>query len=58
LRPDIPADEKRQLIDGLYFDMIEIARAGEGNGANCGVETDEGADRRRISHFSHNLSND
>lgn len=26
--PDIPADEKRQLIDTLYFTMIEIAHAG------------------------------
>lgn len=26
--PDVPADEKRQLIDTLYFRMIEVARAG------------------------------
>jgi len=48
-----------QLIDGLYFNMIEIARAGEENGESCaGVDTNEGADRRRISDFSYKLSND
>ncbi len=26
--PEIPADEKRQLIDGLYYRMIEIGRDG------------------------------
>jgi hypothetical protein len=26
--PDIAADDKRQLIDTLYFRMIELARAG------------------------------
>lgn len=26
--PQMPADEKRQLIDGLYYSMIEIGRAG------------------------------
>ena len=26
--PDIPADEQRQLIDTLYFRMIELAHAG------------------------------
>jgi hypothetical protein len=27
--PKIPADEKRQLIDGLYFNMMAIAKAGK-----------------------------
>ena len=26
--PDIPGDQKRQLIDGLYFNMIEVAKVG------------------------------
>lgn len=26
--PDIPADEKRQLIDSLYFQAITVAREG------------------------------
>jgi hypothetical protein len=26
--PDIPPDEKRQLIDTMYFRMIEVAKAG------------------------------
>jgi hypothetical protein len=26
---DIPGDQKRQLIDGLYFNMIEVAKAGK-----------------------------
>lgn len=27
--PTIPADQKRQLIDGLYFNMIEVAKGGK-----------------------------
>ncbi len=26
--PSIPADEKRQLIDGLYYAMIQIGKSG------------------------------
>lgn len=26
--PDIPADEKRQLMDNMYYSMIQVARAG------------------------------
>lgn len=26
--PEVPADEKRQLIDGLYYAMIQLARSG------------------------------
>jgi hypothetical protein len=56
--PDIPGDQKRQLIDGLYFNMIEVAKVGKENGESCGVDTDEGAERRRIPDFSRNLSDE
>jgi hypothetical protein len=26
--PSIPADEKRQLIDGIYYQMIQLAKFG------------------------------